>query len=87
MRFHRLIPVAALVALAPPIALHAQAVDSLAPALSARVAAAVNEVIRSTQVPSASVGIVRDGHIVYINAFGHARLSPPVAARPDMHYA
>ena len=77
----------ALLAVLVPAAAGAQAVDSLPPALSARVAAAVNDVIRSTQVPSASVGIVRDGRIVYVQAFGHARLSPPVAARPDMHYA
>ena len=78
---------AAAVALLLPATAAAQAVDSLPPELSARVAAAVNDVIRTTQVPSASVGIVRDGHIVYVKAFGHARLSPPVPARPDMHYA
>jgi CubicO group peptidase (beta-lactamase class C family) len=78
---------AALLAWLLPAAAAAQAVDSLPPDLSARVAAAVNDVIRTTQVPSASVGIVRGGHIVYLRAFGHARLSPPVAARPDMHYA
>ena len=83
MRLGRLALLAALI----PAAAAAQAVDSLPPDLSARAAAAVNDVIRATQVPSASVGIVRDGHIVYVQAFGHARLSPPLAARPDMHYA
>ena len=83
MRLRCLVFLASLV----PAAAGAQAVDSLPADLSARAAAAVNDVIRSTQVPSASVGIVRDGHIVYVQAFGHARLSPPVAARPDMHYA
>lgn len=83
MRLGRLALLAALI----PAAAGAQAVDSLPPDLSARAAAAVNDVIRATQVPSASVGIVRDGHIVYVQAFGHARLSPPIAARPDMHYA
>jgi D-alanyl-D-alanine carboxypeptidase len=78
---------AAVLASLLPAAAAAQAVDSLPPDLSARVAAAVQDVIRTTQVPSASVGIVRDGHIVYVQAFGHARLSPPVPARPEMHYA
>ena len=87
MRFHRLIPAAALVSVVLPATTHAQAIDSLPPDLSARVAAAVADVIRTTQVPSASVGIVRDGRIAYIQAFGQARLSPPLAARPDMHYA
>ncbi len=81
-----LVPLFALTVLYPA-ASGAQTVDSLPPDLSARVAAAVTDVIRSTQVPSASVGIVRGGHIVYVHAFGHARLSPPLAARPDMHYA
>jgi D-alanyl-D-alanine carboxypeptidase len=38
-------------------------------------------------VPSASVGIVRDGRVGFVGAFGKARLSPPLAASADMHYA
>jgi CubicO group peptidase (beta-lactamase class C family) len=62
-------------------------VDSLPAALSARVQAAVVDVMRKTGVPSASVGIVRDGRPAYIAAFGDARLSPVTPATPDMHYA
>ncbi|HEY5219572.1 MAG TPA: serine hydrolase domain-containing protein [Gemmatimonadaceae bacterium] len=92
MRRHRsaaVIPFATflLVASVDPVAARAQAVDSLAPDLSVRVAAAVNDVLRTTQVPSASVGIVRNGRIVYIAAFGHSRLTPPITATPAMHYA
>ncbi len=83
----RCLALLASIALLVSAAAAAQAIDSLPADLSARAAAAVNDVIRATQVPSASVGIVRDGRIVYVQAFGHARLSPPVAARPDMHYA
>ncbi len=81
-----LVPILALTVVLPAASV-AQAIDSLPPDLAARVAAAVTDVIRTTQVPSASVGIVRDGRIVYIQAFGQARLSPPLPARPDMHYA
>jgi CubicO group peptidase (beta-lactamase class C family) len=61
--------------------------DSLPDALSAKVRAAVLDVMKRTQVPSAEVGIVRDGRTAYVAAFGQARLSPPTAATPDMHYA
>ena len=76
-----------LVASFHPVAARAQALDSLPPDLSTRVAAAVNDAMRTTQVPSASVGIVRNGRIVYIAAFGHSRLAPPITATPVMHYA
>src|SRR5215470_3981321 len=38
-------------------------------------------------VPSASVAIVTDGHIVYVRAYGNARLEPRVAATPQMRYS
>lgn len=62
-------------------------VDSLPAALSAKVRAAVLDVMNRTHVPSAQVGIVREGRTAYVAAFGQARLSPPMAATPDMHYA
>jgi len=65
----------------------AQATNTLPADLAAKVAAAVQQVIDKTHVPSASVGIVQNGHITYIAAFGQARLSPAMAASPDMHYA
>ena len=61
--------------------------DSLPPDLSAKVRTAVLDVMRRTHVPSAQVGIVRDGRTVYTAAYGQARLSPPMAATPTMHYA
>jgi CubicO group peptidase (beta-lactamase class C family) len=67
--------------------LAAQQVDTLATDVAARVDAAIAGVMNKTQVPSASVGVVKDGRVVYVRAFGKARLSPPVDATPDMHYA
>lgn len=61
--------------------------DSLPAALSTKVRAAVLDLVKRTHVPSAQVGIVRDGRIAYVAAYGEARLSPPMAATPDMHYA
>lgn len=65
----------------------AQAVNTLPADLAAKVRAAVTGVMQRTGVPSASVGIVRDGRVAYVQAFGAARMSPRLPARPDMHYA
>lgn len=70
-----------------PAAATAQGVNTLPPDLAAKVQSAVNDVMTRTHVPSASVGIVKDGKIVYTQAFGMARLSPALPATPDMHYA
>jgi D-alanyl-D-alanine carboxypeptidase len=65
--------------------LHAQ--QSVSPELKSKIDAAVKQVMEKTGVPSASVGIVQGGKVVYTAAFGQARLSPDLAANPDMHYA
>jgi D-alanyl-D-alanine carboxypeptidase len=62
-------------------------IDSLPAALSTKVSAAILDVMQRTHVPSAEVGIVRGGRVAYVAAFGQARLSPAMAATPDMHYA
>lgn len=49
--------------------------------------AAAAEVLLSTGVPSASVAIIRDDHVVLVRAYGHAHLDPEVAASPAMRYA
>lgn len=58
----------------------------IAPDLKARIDAAANRILTSTGVPSASVGIVQNGRIVYTTAYGHARLQPPTPATAAMHY-
>ena len=47
----------------------------------------VHEILARTGVPSASVAIVRDGQIAYVQAYGDARLGPRTPARPDMRYS
>ncbi len=61
---------------------HAQ----LAPGLQARIDTAARQVLAQTGVPSAELGIVQDGRVVYTTAYGEARLSPPIPATPSMHY-
>jgi D-alanyl-D-alanine carboxypeptidase len=45
------------------------------------------QVLDSTGVPSASIAIVRNSQIVYVQAYGNASLEPHVPARPDMRYS
>ncbi len=67
-----------------------RAAQALSPDLKAKIDAAVQQQMEQTGVPSASVGIVQNGKVVYTAAFGQARLAgstPAVAAKPEMHYA
>ena len=67
------------------------AADIAPPGLSAetqkKIDSAVTEVLEKTGAPSASIAIVRDGRIVYLQAYGDARLEPKVPAEPGMRYA
>ena len=53
----------------------------------AKIDTAVSQVLASTKVPSASIAIVKDGRIAYLQAYGLARLSPPMEATPQMQYS
>ena len=69
----------------------AQTVDTIDPALRARIDRIAAQVLQQTGVPSASVAVVQHGKLVYANAFGFARLasgsSTAVRATPDMRYS
>jgi len=60
---------------------------SAAPALTARVDAAVNAILARTGLPSASIALVRDADILYAQAYGLAQLEPRRTATPAMRYA
>jgi CubicO group peptidase (beta-lactamase class C family) len=55
--------------------------------VTARVDRAAQQVLAETGVPSASIAIVKNGQVVYVHAYGNARLEPPVPARPEMAYS
>jgi CubicO group peptidase (beta-lactamase class C family) len=59
----------------------------LSPDAKAKIDTVVNQVLSSTKVPSASIAIVKDGRIAYLQAYGLARLSPPMEATPQMQYS
>jgi D-alanyl-D-alanine carboxypeptidase len=80
-------PLAAALTLLPGAVALGQGANTLPPDLVDSVRSAVQAVMTKTRVPSASVGIVRNGRIVFVEAFGKARLDPPLDAAPSMHYA
>lgn len=45
------------------------------------------DTLAHTGVPSASVAVVKDGHVVYLKAYGDASVEPRVPAAPSMRYS
>ncbi|HMJ23706.1 MAG TPA: serine hydrolase domain-containing protein, partial [Terriglobales bacterium] len=55
--------------------------------LQAKIDTIARKVLTSTGVPSASIAIVQDGKITYLQAYGQARLDPSTLARSEMRYS
>ena len=70
-----------------PPAFAGEATNTLDPAAAARADQAVEKVIADTGIPSASIALVQNGQIVYLQAYGKARLEPPMPATPEMQYS
>jgi CubicO group peptidase (beta-lactamase class C family) len=83
----RFFPILGIAFLAPAVSALPQTEPSLAPEQRAEVDRAAREVLAATGVPSASVAIVQNGQIAYVQAYGNARLEPPTPARPEMRYS
>jgi D-alanyl-D-alanine carboxypeptidase len=58
-----------------------------ADSLEVKVDSTALQILRETGVPSASVAVVLHGKILYAQAYGQAKLNPPVEAKPQMRYA
>ncbi len=67
--------------------LAAQTVDTIDPALRARVDAIAAGVLEQLGVPSASVAVVQGGKIVYTHGYGMAHIDPDKPATPEMRYS
>jgi D-alanyl-D-alanine carboxypeptidase len=65
----------------------AQTQPNLPQDLLSRIDRAAQDVLTETGVPSASVALVKDGAIVYLRAYGDARLEPKTPAKSDMRYS
>src|SRR6201988_2789946 len=59
----------------------------LSPELRGKIDKLANDVLESLGVPSASVAVVKDGKIVYLKAYGSARLEPKTPATSAMRYS
>jgi D-alanyl-D-alanine carboxypeptidase len=65
----------------------ASAQTTLAPELRNRIDQAARKTLADTGVPSASVAVVKDGKIGYLQAYGDARLDSKTPAQPAMRYS
>jgi CubicO group peptidase (beta-lactamase class C family) len=65
----------------------AQTQSTLPPELRDQIDKAAKDVLSKTGVPSASVAVVKDGRIAYLQAYGDARLEPHLPATPQMRYS
>lgn len=84
---NRLRSLLALLAFVFALALHAQTVDTIDPALKARIDRIATQVLALRGIPSASIAVVEGDKLVYTHAFGFAHLNPNVPATPEMRYS
>ena len=61
--------------------------QDLAPELRDRIDQLATDALVQSGVPSASIAVVKDGKIVYLKAYGSARLEPKTPATPAMRYS
>ena len=67
--------------------MYAQTIDTIDPAIKARVDTIAAGVMELRGVPSASVAVVQGGKRVYTHAYGRAHVDPDKAATPEMRYS
>lgn len=74
-------------ALCAALSAHAAQSDAgLTSALVAKIDRIATDTLKNSGVPSASIAVVRDGEIVYSQAYGEACLAPGTPATPAMRY-
>jgi CubicO group peptidase (beta-lactamase class C family) len=69
------------------LACTASAQTSLSADLTQKIDTVVSDALTRSGVPSASIAVVKDGQIVYVKAYGDARLEPKTAASSSMRYS
>src|SRR5437660_2446836 len=66
---------------------HANAQTQLSSDLIEKIDKVANDTLAKTGVPSASIAIVKDGQVVYVKAYGDARLEPKTPETTQMRYS
>ena len=79
-------PLIAVISLALAVS-SASAQNQLSPELQEKIDKIATDTLARTGVPSASVAVVKDSQIVYVKAYGDARLEPRTPATPEMRYS
>ncbi|HEY4101230.1 MAG TPA: serine hydrolase domain-containing protein [Gemmatimonadales bacterium] len=69
------------------LAAPASAQNTLDASTQTAIDSAAHDVLTRTGAPSASIAVVRNGEIVFAQAYGSARLEPALAASPTMRYS
>ena len=69
------------------VTFNASAQTQLSADLTEKIDKVATDTLAKTGVPSASIAIVKDGQIVYVKAYGDARLDPKTPATPAMRYS
>jgi CubicO group peptidase (beta-lactamase class C family) len=69
------------------VSFNATAQTQLSADLIEKIDKVATDTLAKTGVPSASIAIVKDGQIVYVKAYGDARLDPKIPATPQMRYS
>jgi CubicO group peptidase (beta-lactamase class C family) len=77
----------AVIVLSLLLGITANAQADLSPELRSKIDKLATDTLVRTGVPSASIAVVKDGKIVYLNAYGSARLEPKTAATSEMRYS
>jgi CubicO group peptidase (beta-lactamase class C family) len=67
--------------------LPAQSGPVLGPDLRNQIDNIAQDVLKTTGVPSASLAVVKDGKVAYVQSYGDARLDPLARANPQMRYS
>ncbi len=67
--------------------LFSQAQNTIAPDLREKIDKTTQQVLAQTGVPSASVAVVQEGKLAYLQTYGVARLDPKTPARSEMRYS
>ena len=65
----------------------AEVVEIISPALREKVDVVVRQALTTTGVPSASIAIVQNAAITYLQAYGDGRIEPQMPALPSMRYS
>src|ERR1700691_5690806 len=67
--------------------LQARASPPISAELREKVDAIVRQALTTTGIPSASIALVQEGAIAYLQAYGDSRIEPQTPAQPSMRYS